>query len=467
VAVILRFYKLQEFITFLGDQGRDAIIIKRIITFEHLPAIGPPSSIGLIFLGPFYYYFVAPFLLLFNFNPLGLAVAVATLSLLSIVLFYCITKNLINRETSLISTALIVFSSVLIDAARFAWNPNLLPLFAFLTLYFFYKMVDKKSTRYSIACGAFLALSFQLHHLAGLLIIPMALVYIFQLLTNSKKLPYFLQVGTFIASFILISFPLILFDVKNHFLNSKNIIKLFTEKNIVANNSYFDRLLDTNVTFFNAVFKYHFTPYIAFAFLVLFIGIFVKNKFFRKNIFIQIHYLTFITYIIFFSLLSADHHEHYYNAIYYSFFLIIGYIVTRIRFFPIRIFLIAILFGFYILFNSKNYTFLFGEGNNQITIAKTVANTVLALHPQQPYQIVAIPYTEMDAHIRYFLEIAGKRPLPEDAIGNPKELYILCHLKECSALNDSQWQIAAFTDKKIATISAVYDIKVYKLIHGK
>ena len=70
-AVFLRFYRLEELATFLGDQGRDAIILKRIIAFEHFPAIGAPSSLGQIYLGPFYYYLTAPFLLLFNFNPVG------------------------------------------------------------------------------------------------------------------------------------------------------------------------------------------------------------------------------------------------------------------------------------------------------------------------------------------------------------------------------------------------------------
>ena len=64
-AAFLRLYRLDEFVTFLGDQGRDAIIIKRILTLEHFPAIGAPSSVGQVYLGPFYYYLMAPFLLLF------------------------------------------------------------------------------------------------------------------------------------------------------------------------------------------------------------------------------------------------------------------------------------------------------------------------------------------------------------------------------------------------------------------
>ncbi len=67
--VILRFYKLEGFVTFLGDQGRDAIILKRIVTLEHFPAIGAPTSIGQVYLGPFYYYFISPWLFFFTLSP--------------------------------------------------------------------------------------------------------------------------------------------------------------------------------------------------------------------------------------------------------------------------------------------------------------------------------------------------------------------------------------------------------------
>jgi len=49
----LRFYRLNDFAMFLSDQGRDAIIIKRILTGEHFPAIGAPTSVGQVYLGPF------------------------------------------------------------------------------------------------------------------------------------------------------------------------------------------------------------------------------------------------------------------------------------------------------------------------------------------------------------------------------------------------------------------------------
>ena len=104
IGVFLRFYRLNGFVTFLGDQGRDAIILKRILTGEHFPAIGPPTSVGQVYLGPFYYYFIAPWLLLFNFNPIGLAVGVAIFSSLYLLINYLIVKELFDKKIALIST---------------------------------------------------------------------------------------------------------------------------------------------------------------------------------------------------------------------------------------------------------------------------------------------------------------------------------------------------------------------------
>src|SRR3990167_69668 len=135
ITTFLRLYRFDSFVTFLGDQGRDALIIKRIITLEHLPAIGAPTSVGQIYLGPFYYYFIAPWLLLFNFEPIGLAFGVAFFSSLFILVFYHLIKKIFDPMTALISAFFIPFSSVLVESSRFSWNPNLLPLFSLLFIY--------------------------------------------------------------------------------------------------------------------------------------------------------------------------------------------------------------------------------------------------------------------------------------------------------------------------------------------
>ena len=166
---------------FLGDQGRDALIIKKIVLLQALPAIGPPSSIGEVFLGPFYYYLVAPFLFLFRLNPVGLAIGVALLSCVGMYCAYRIAQKTLTDKGPLYFYLLITFSFELVRISRFSWNPNLLPFFAFITLYFFMRSVEltnKNRIFHMVLFGLFFGFSFQLHHLAGLLALPVGAFFI-------------------------------------------------------------------------------------------------------------------------------------------------------------------------------------------------------------------------------------------------------------------------------------------------
>jgi len=60
IASFLRLYNLPHNMMFLGDQGRDAIIVKNIFTKFDPVFIGPVTSVGNMYLGPLYYYFVVP-----------------------------------------------------------------------------------------------------------------------------------------------------------------------------------------------------------------------------------------------------------------------------------------------------------------------------------------------------------------------------------------------------------------------
>src|ERR1035437_10265433 len=68
LAAFLRLYRIADYMTFLGDEGRDVLTVYGIL-HGHLTLLGPTSSVGGFFLGPIYYYFMAPFLWLFNDNP--------------------------------------------------------------------------------------------------------------------------------------------------------------------------------------------------------------------------------------------------------------------------------------------------------------------------------------------------------------------------------------------------------------
>lgn len=466
--IFLRLYKFQEFVMFLGDQGRDAIIIKRIVTLEHFPAIGPTTSIGGVFSGPFFYYLMAPFLLLFRLDPDGLAFGSVLLSVIGLLAAHWIVKKQENPLFALIFVSLIIFSAVQVDFSRFSWNPSLLPIFSFISLFFLYQMVTSKNILSAILFGMFVSFSIQLHYLGGLILLTALSVLSYSLLRAIDKKILVKKIVLSALSFLLFSSPLLIFDLKHNFLNSWNFIKVLSNPAVVAHSSSFNRFLETITAFFSHVAKINIPQYIA---LFIFLGLiiyFIKNRFFKNNIFLQMHFLNFFLFLISFSFFNSFRHPHYYGLIYYSFYFIVTYFIySLVKKSVIKIPILIILLAFYLFLNAPHYTFLYKEGNNQIEKAKTVAESVIKSNPLSPYQVVGLPYTESVGNVRYFLEIKGYRPLPEENAQEPRELYVLCRLQECNVLNDRQWQIAAFTDKKLAGKWKADEFIIYKLIHGK
>src|SRR5438270_13501668 len=137
IAAFLRLYNISNLMTFLGDEGRDVLIVYNIL-HGHLTLLGPTSSVGGFFLGPIYYYFMAPFLFLFNYNPVGPAVMVALFGILTIWFVYKIGKEFFNTTVGLISAFLYAVSPLVIAYSRSSWNPNLMPFFTMLSLYVLY-----------------------------------------------------------------------------------------------------------------------------------------------------------------------------------------------------------------------------------------------------------------------------------------------------------------------------------------
>src|SRR3989344_944786 len=481
-AIFLRFYRFEEFITFLGDQGRDAIIIKRIITFEHFPAIGPPSSIGQIYLGPFYYYLVSPFLLLFKSNPLGLALAVGFFSLLGIIASYFIVKQEFKITFALIFFVFGAFSKTLIQQSRFSWNPNLLPFFAFLTLYFFSQMLTRGAMIWAILVGAFLSFSIQLHHLAFLLFIPIIAGYLsfriyfgisFKQILNRVQ-DDFVKILVSLFSFLLFSLPLVIFDLRHNFLNSRNLIKFLFEQSPAGSENVVARILETNTVFYSHLLQINVNKYLSLIFTLLIFIFLIKKVEIKRHLFLFINLVSFVSYLLLFSLFNTSRIAHYFNPVYLSFYLIVTFVLLNFsKKGVIRIVLVFLAITPYLYFNLKALDYLLAaRGNNQIQIAEIIADSILNLSPKTPYQTVALPYVETDGHVRYFLEIKGSRPLPADTLANPRELYILCFEKDpdrpiggCRVLGNPQWQIAAFYNAKIAKIWEVEGVIIYKLIH--
>src|SRR6185312_9145874 len=105
LAAFLRLYKIADYLTFLGDEGRDALVVYNIL-HGHLTLLGPTSSVGGFFLGPIYYYIMAPAMFLSGYSPVGPAAMIALFGVLTVWLTYYVGTKFFNKSAGLIAATL-------------------------------------------------------------------------------------------------------------------------------------------------------------------------------------------------------------------------------------------------------------------------------------------------------------------------------------------------------------------------
>lgn len=456
----LRFYRLDTFVTFLGDQGRDAIIIKRMLTFEHFPAIGAPTSIGQVYLGPFYYYFIAPWLFLFRFNPIGLAAGTAVLSSLFIIIHFFLVQEIFNRKTALISTILLSISAVIVSFSRFSWNPNLLPLFTLVTIYLVIQSLKTNAPLFYILAGAFLSFSIQLHYLALILFLPLAIVFFSHAWEYKKKIKELLvQYGYCALSFLFFSSPLVIFDLRHRFLNTDNFIALLKTSSNVATNKLTNALdVFSSLNMYTFGVKFHPTVNTVLFFIITALLVFFIIRL-HKNM--RIFFIFFLFSLLSLSLFGGPKFEHYLGILYLPYFVFLAYLLHFAAHSRIGIIAITLFIMVFFYFNMKNYH-IDGQGSYQIQTAQNRAKIIFDNITDKKFTVTSLPVRTSDSTYRYFLEIWGKRPIEKDSLEKANELFVVCE-ESCWPIGDPQWDIAYFAPNIVAGTWDIHGGRIYKL----
>ena len=174
LAFFLRTYRTGDLLGFYYDQGRDAKIIWDLWHNGKFFMIGPTTGIEGIFLGPFFYYFIAPFYILGNGNPVIPAVWLAFVNVVGIYIVYRVGKDYFSESTGIIAAFLISISLNLVQAHRWLSNPTPLPLFSAICVWLLLKIVvDKQKNILNwLFLGLCLGLSLQLEAASAIFFLP-------------------------------------------------------------------------------------------------------------------------------------------------------------------------------------------------------------------------------------------------------------------------------------------------------
>lgn len=471
LALALRLYRISEFMTFLGDEGRDVRIVRDLITKGNLVFIGPQTSIGNMYLGPLYYYMMAPALLLSGLNPVGPAIMIAILGVFTIWFTWIVTREWYGPIAAIITSFLFAISPVAIIYSRSSWNPNPMPFFALFSIYGIYQVWQKHKLNWLPWVGVAFAGALQMHYL-GLLLGPV--LFIFWLLTllnikDSKETKKIFTQKTIlmVVIFLLMMSPLALFDLKHQGQNFNAFKAFFSDRQTTVNlnPTRSDRFLPViNQTISDLLLgrTTGYELYVSISIIVLTLLTFIKSKA-KNNLIILFSWL--LIGLLGLGVYKQHVYIHYMGFIYPAVFMLagisLGYLFKQPKLFKI---LGSLIFIWLVYLNIANSPTLL-EPNRQLQRTEAVVDKIMAESKGQPFNFALIAKQNYDESYRYFLE-NKKSAMVEDQNEVTDQLFVVCEDgNSCQPEGHSQYQIAIFGIAKVTARWQVDNIQIYKMIH--
>lgn len=480
-----RLWRIPEYLTFLGDEGRDALAVRAMIIEHKFRLIGPVTSVGNMYLGPLYYYLMLPAMVISRLSPVGPAVMVAFFGIATTILIWLVGREWFGRSAGIIAALLYAVSPVAIEYSRTSWNPNIMPFFALLSIWGIWRVWYGRQFWWLSVIYIAISFAVQSHYL-GLLLFPT--VVFFQGLTFArlwknkypiKKFFLFFVIGLIIFSFLTI-LPLVWFDLRHDFINFKAMKDFFTIRQTTVNLKFYKaipnfwplwqeisiRLLTAKQVNEGKWFSLVMVILILFSFFRLFRLKSAKRE--RESlILLAIWLLTGL-----FGLGSYKQHiyDHYFGFLFPAVFILTGFVIKNLweNFRAGRLLAMAIVFWLtYLSFANSPLRY---PPNNQLGRTQAVAHFLMDKAGNQPYNLALIAERNYEAAYEYYLTIFGKPPIhidpqrAEETITN--QLFVICEQLPCSPVNHPKAEIAMFGWVKIDQKWEVAGVEIYRLVHN-
>ncbi len=481
VGAFLRLYKIDQYMTFLGDEGRDVIIVRRLWVEHHPPLIGPGTSIGNMYLGPLYYYMMAIPLLIANYSPVGPAVMVALLGIATIFLVWWVAREWFGPIAAFFAAFFYAISPTVIIYSRSSWNPNIMPFFALSSIYLMWRVWSKKELRSLILAGISFAFVVQSHYLGIALIPVMGILWLltFWQARRDTKTKRKLIVNTLLGviAFAILMSPLLIFDIRHNWQNFNAVKQFFTVRQDTVSirpwnaiPKMYPRFEDINTRLIAGrdveVGKWTTIIVTGFsAFLVI-----TKRKKLGSSFYLLIIWLGFA--LLGLGLYKQNIFDHYYGFIFVVPFILTGAIYQKL--YKNNIVKMFLVIGFLILAyaNFSNSALNVGP-NNQLKRSQDIAAFIMGKAMGQRFNIATISERNNRDVYQYFFQVWGAKVVDTDPNAVKytvtDQLFVVCEKpkEKCDPTHDPSAWIANFGWSKILDQWEVSGVIIYKLGHTK
>lgn len=276
--LFLRIYKFQSFYIFEHDQDLFSWIVRDIVVNHHFRLIGQLTSIDGLFVGPLFYYLLAPFFILFNMNPLGALVPAVILGVFTSYSFYYVFSSFFGKKVGLIAAFIYAVSlgSVFYDRWVVPTQPTIL-----WSVWFMYVLFSllRGNLKVLPILGLLIGLIWHIHIALAPLIVVIPFTLILALKSDKqafKKIPPW---SLFLSALFLVILiiPFWLFELKYGFQQINGLLASFTDgRGELSGLPRFVEILQSIVRFFRGM-------------------LWIDNRFIAPNVAIFVIFSLFLT----------------------------------------------------------------------------------------------------------------------------------------------------------------------------
>lgn len=494
VAAFLRLYKIDQYMLFLGDEGRDAIVVRRLLVNFDPILIGPGTSIGNMYLGPLYYYLMAPVMALFRLSPVGPAVQIAVFGFVTVWFVWWISREWFGKTAATVAASLYAISPVVITYSRSSWNPNIMPLFALISIYSIWRVWKHNEWKWLIVLGISYAFVLQSHYL-GLLLLPTIVLFwllaIKSVWNNLAKRNYSIR-HTFysVLIFLLLMSPLVIFDARHGWRNFEALKLFFTERQTTVSARpwnalpeiwplWEDKFITRLVSGMNEQVGVIVAVLLATGVLWY---IFIQRESLLRIIRVRsvpkspslLLFAWLFVGLLGLGLYKQHIYDHYFGFMFPAPFLLLGFIVQLVSDAKYQAVRFLILGGvvFLIWVNLVEIPIKYPP-NRQLQRTEEIAAKIGQEAGDKPLNIAVLAERNYDDGYQYFLEWWKKPVVEIDPLRSSEtiteQLFVICELpkkEDCKPTTNPKTEIANFGWSKIEGEWDVAGVRLYKLGHN-
>jgi 4-amino-4-deoxy-L-arabinose transferase-like glycosyltransferase len=327
VGFFLRIYESKSLFLYGHDQDLQAWIIKDLLVNKHLRLIGQETSTQGIFIGAFFYYLLIPFYLIFGMDPIGGVALVTIIGVFTIWSFYFVFLKVFEKRTGLVAALIyaISFYTIFNDREVVPTEPVII-----WTVWFFYGLyliLQGRSKKGFILLGILIGL---IWHLNFALVLPIPLILITVYLSKKKVDRKSLIYG--ILALIIVSSPLLLFEIRYGFIQTKAILLSLTtnQHDIVSGFDKFKKIIYLASKNLVGVYLGSLggVRYEVFGLISLIVFLLLKIKKIISDKWFYIFALWILVYILFFSLYSKIVSEYYLNGMVLTYIVVYSILIS-------------------------------------------------------------------------------------------------------------------------------------------